>query len=289
MRPKTEGKWKGALKMMNDYSYEDIKKICDERTRFCRNSCVKGNLKLLADEADEYYKQYFLRYSYLKSADNALRQLEQGMTYLERSIISMLCKELDLNKNLELYDWDYLRTEFIHLQIKDKDLIDALTNCYDWTCEHVGETGISLTQQFNLNYDKIISHKDCEEKVDSYSFSKVYHISFRKYIYDCIKKCQDESDVQVTWLMADASVALRSRIDYYRERTNGNVVYFNNDCKEELDNVLPKNERIVNMYLYDPETGYYAVNEKVEALRKQISNKNIKQHIDLSKVFVVEK
>ena len=115
--------------MMNDYSYEDIKKICDERTSFCRNSCVKGNLKLLADEADEYYKQYFLRYSYLKSADNALRQLEQGMTYLERSIISMLCKELDLNKNLELYDWDYFLTELIRLKIKDKDLIYALTNC----------------------------------------------------------------------------------------------------------------------------------------------------------------
>ena len=89
--------------------------------------------------------------------------------------------------------------------------------------------------------------------------------------------------------MADASVALRSRIDYYKEGTKGKTVYFNICCKEELDNVVSKNNRIIDMYLYDSRQGYYVIKKKVKTFQKQLRNSNIKQQIDFSKVVIVGK
>ena len=271
------------------YNYENLRKMCDQREKFCANSSVKGNLLLLADEANTYYSEYFLRYSHLKSADNTLRQLGQGLTYLERSLIQTLCDELALNGNLENYDWNYLHTELKRLKIKNKDLMKALKKCYTWTQEHVGETSESLVQQFDASYKKIISRKNSTKRIYSRSFAKIYNVSFRKLIYSYIKCERDITDVILSYYMADASVALRSRIDYYREGTKGKTVYFNKCCKKELDKVMLKNNHIVNMYLYNPQKGYYVIKKKVKAFQKQLRNANIKQQVDFSKVVMVGK
>ena len=271
------------------YSYENLRKMCDQREKFCVNSSVKENLFLLADEANTYYSEYFLRYNHLKSADNTLRQLGQGLTYLERSLIQTLCDELALNGNLENYDWNYLHTELKRLKIKNKDLMKALKKCYTWTQEHVGETSESLVQPFDASYKKIISRKNRAKKVYSRSFAKIYNVSFRKLIYSYIKCERNIADVILSYYMADASVALRSRIDYYKEGTKGKTVYFNKCCKEELDNVVSKNNRIIDMYLYDSRQGYYVIKKKVKTFQKQLRNSNIKQQIDFSKVLIVGK
>ena len=50
-----------------------------------------------------------------------------------------------------------------------------------------------------------------------------------------------------------------------------------------------KNNHIVNMYLYNPQKGYYVIKKKVKAFQKQLRNANIKQQVDLSKVVMVGK
>lgn len=269
---------------MQSYDFETIWNIYKSRDNFCVNSDVEGNLRLLAYEAEQYCKLYFNQYKPLMEADNILRQSERGLSYLNRFLISMVCEELNLDNDLEFYDWHYLGLELKKMGISDKVLLNSLDIFYEWTQLHVGETKTGLTQKIKLEFEKIINHERYSKEKYPQSFSKVYCFRFRKEIYDYIMEGTDLCDCLISWYMADASVSLRSRLNYHRVDLEQGISYFEEDCKQNMDKVVKNINRILNKYLYDKTNGYYAIMEKVTKLRTEMQSKNVMNHITYAKL-----